>query len=329
MICCAMILSAAQSALDPAGPQAQHIENLWWLFHWVATAVYVLVVATMLIAIWKKRDPKEDDKPTVHRDPAGERRITVVVSTCVGITTVILFVLLLSEFFTEQKLFAMTKDPGQREIKITGHQWWWEAEYEDTTASNIFTTANEIHIPVGVPIKFYLTSTDVIHSFWVPSLHGKKDLIPGHDTQIWLRADKPGRYDGQCAEYCGHQHAKMRFAIIADDQATFDAWAETQRKSAREPTTNEQKRGKQVFLTSTCITCHTIQGTMANGRVGPNLTHVGGSDTIAANSVINNEENLRNWIQDPHQFKPGVRMPQNNLKDEDLSALAAYLHSLQ
>jgi cytochrome c oxidase subunit II len=325
-----MILANAQNALAPAGPQAQSIGSLWWMFHWIFWAIWIAVVVCMFIAIFKNRTPQDHPlQPEVKPDPAGEKRVGVVISILTGITVVILFVLLISDFVVGRKLFAMSKEDNQREIKITGQQWFWTAEYEDATASNIFTTANEFHIPVGVPIKFYLTSTDVIHSFWVPELHGKKDLIPGHDTQIWLKADKPGRYDGQCAEFCGHQHAKMRFAIIAEDADTFKKWCETQRAPARQPTTNEQIRGQQVFLNTTCITCHTIGGTKAGGRVGPPLTHVGGNQTIAANSVPNDEEHLREWINNPHQFKPGVRMPMNNLPDEDLKALAAYLHSLE
>ena len=214
-------------------------------------------------------------------------------------------------------------------IQVIGHQWWWEVIYQDQTPSNIVTTANEIHIPVGRPIKIELKSGDVIHSFWIPNLHGKKDAFPDHDSAIWLRADKEGTYDGQCAEFCGYQHAQMRLQVIAESEEKFQQWLKNARKNAPDPQTEAQKRGQQVFLGTTCVMCHTIQGTNAGARLGPNLTHVAGRKRIAAGTLPNTAGHLAGWIVDPQKIKPGVRMPQNPLDPQDLLALLEYIESLK
>jgi cytochrome c oxidase subunit 2 len=196
-------------------------------------------------------------------------------------------------------------------------------------ASSIFTTANEIHIPVGVPVTFSLRSSDVIHSFWVPNLSGKKDLIPGKIATIWLQADKAGVYRGQCAEYCGHQHAHMALWIIAESPEQFNAWLQTQIQSAASPTTASQQRGQQVFLTSTCVMCHAVNGTPAGSNIGPNLTHVASRNTIAAATLPNDREHLAQWVTDSQTVKPGNRMPPNSLAPDDLQALLDYVQSLK
>ena len=215
-------------------------------------------------------------------------------------------------------------------IKITGHQWWWEVEYTDEAQpSNNITTANEIHIPVGQPVKLVMKSNDVIHSFWVPNLNGKKDLVPGFETTMWLNAEKPGIYEGQCAEFCGAQHAHMRFAVIADAPEDFNNWLAAARQSSVQPANDLQKRGQEIFLTSSCVLCHSIQGTIAGGRVGPNLTHVGSRQRIAAETIPNTRGHLGGWITDPQSIKPGVIMPQNTYSPEDLKALIEYIQSLK
>ena len=214
-------------------------------------------------------------------------------------------------------------------IDVTGHQWWWEIRYNDVDASNIFTTANEIHIPVGVPVTFTLHGADVIHSFWVPNLAGKKDLIPGKVNSIWLQADKPGVYRGQCAEYCGLQYAQMAFWVIAESQEQFNAWKQNQTQTSVPAASDSQKRGQQVFLSSTCVMCHAINGTPAGSNIGPNLTHVGSRNTLAAATMANTREHLAQWIKDSQQIKPGNKMPQNNLSDADLQSLIDYLQSLK
>ena len=181
----------------------------------------------------------------------------------------------------------------------------------------------------GRPIKIELKSTDVIHSFWVPNLHGKKDAFPDHDSAIWLRADKEGTYDGQCAEFCGYQHAQMRLQVIAESEDKFQQWLQSARKNAPDPQTEAQKRGQQVFLGTTCVMCHTIQGTNAGARLGPNLTHVASRKRIAAGTLPNTKGHLAGWIVDPQKIKPGVRMPQNPLNPQDLNALLEYIESLK
>src|SRR4029079_14595470 len=170
-------------------------------------------------------------------------------------------------------------------IAITGHQWWWEIEYEDASADRRVTTANEIHIPVARPVVLKVTSRDVIHSFWAPNLHGKRDLIPGYTTAIWLQADRPGTFRGQCAEFCGRQHAHMAFELVAESDEDFNRWLDARRAPARAPDTDQQRRGRGGFTPARCAGCHEIQGTDAHGRFGPTLTHVGSRGTLGAGTL--------------------------------------------
>jgi cytochrome c oxidase subunit 2 len=254
--------------------------------------------------------------------------MTKVVVGALAVTGLILFVFLIMSYRTGRASYTL-QDPNALSIKVTGHQWWWEVQYLDQTASNIFKTANEIHIPVGRPVQIRLTSTDVIHSFWAPNLDGKKDLLPGHETIIWLRADREGEYYGQCAEFCGHQHAHMRFVVIAEPVDKFYAWLDAQRKPSVQPSDEKQQKGQQVFLTSPCIMCHTIRGTDASGIVAPDLTHLASRKTIAAGTLPLTRGHLAGWITNSQEIKPGNRMPPIPLTPEDLQALLAYLESLK
>jgi cytochrome c oxidase subunit II len=229
---------------------------------------------------------------------------------------------------TDRALAALPLKDGVV-IQVTAHQWWWEIVYDDNEPSRVFRTANEIHVPVGRPVVLKLKSDDVIHSFWVPNLHGKKDLVPGHEWTLTFRADEPGVYRGQCAEFCGHQHAKMAFFVVAQEPAEYEKWAEAQRQPAKEPSNDAQKRGQEVFLSSPCIMCHTIEGTLAQARMAPDLTHLASRSTIAAGALPNTRGNLGGWVLDPHSSKPGVAMPPTALSAADLQALLAYLESLQ
>jgi cytochrome c oxidase subunit 2 len=239
-----------------------------------------------------------------------------------------LFALLVVDFFTGNLIYA-TPDPNALGIKITGHQWWWQVEYQDPQPSEIVVTANEIHVPVGKPVKFELQSTDVIHSFWVPNMHGKKDLVPGHPTTTWFTAKRAGEFRGQCAEYCGEQHAHMRLVFVAEPPAEFDHWLAAQKKSAPEPSTESERRGRDVFISTQCVMCHSIQGTNARATLGPDLTHMASRKMLAAGELPNTRGYLAGWILNPQVFKPGNRMPPNQLSPDDLNALVDYLESLK
>jgi cytochrome c oxidase subunit II len=213
-------------------------------------------------------------------------------------------------------------------IEVTAQQWWWKVRYQANEPALEFETANELHVPVGRPVVIKLESKDVIHSFWAPNLHGKKDLIPGRITTIRFRADKPGVYRGQCAEFCGYQHAKMAFVVVAEERDAYERWVAEQRRTAREPSDALLKRGQQVFLTSACVMCHAIKGTIADGRTGPDLTHLASRRTLAAGTLPNTRGNLAGWILDPQGIKPGANMPPTAIAPDDLQALLHYLESL-
>jgi cytochrome c oxidase subunit II len=250
----------------------------------------------------------------------------VLVAT--GATIAILFVFLIFDVLVGR---SITTNPGKGalQIRVTGHQWWWEVQYRDSLPKNWVTTANEIHVPVGRPVVFELRSTDVIHSFWPPNLSPKRDQIPGDENSLWFRADSAGVYRGQCAEFCGHQHAKMAFLIIADPPSEFAGWLGRQRDTALTPTDSLARRGKDVFMASPCVMCHAISGTSAGSRIGPDLTHLASRRTLAAGTLPNTRENLMGWIVDPQAIKPGVKMPANQLSGPDLVALVAYLETLK
>jgi len=319
----------SQSALDAAGVQSERLENLWWLFFYVCAAVYLIVMTVLLAAWYRAKKADAETAPEITPNAEREKRISNIVKGAIAVTLVTLFVLMISSFRTGRALNSLSKAQNHLSIKVTGHQWWWEIEYQDAIPSNNVMTANELHIPVGRPVKLELQSNDVIHSFWVPVLHGKKDLVPNLPTTIYFQADKPGTYWGQCAEFCGYQHAKMRFIVVVESPEEFDAWINTGRQSSIQPSTDLQKRGQEIFLTSSCTQCHTIQGTIAGGRVGPNLTHIASRPYIAAGSLQNTRGHLQNWVTDPQKIKPGIRMPMNNYSPEDLQALIEYLESLK
>jgi cytochrome c oxidase subunit 2 len=214
-------------------------------------------------------------------------------------------------------------------IEVTGLQYWWSVRYAEGPAADRFETANEIHVPVGRAVRLVLNARDVIHSFWVPALHGKKDLIPGRANELFLRADRPGIYMGQCAEFCGAQHAKMRIAVVAETPEAFEAWRARQREAARAPATDAERRGQRLFLAGSCALCHTIQGTSAGGRLGPYLTHVGSRLKLASNTLPNTPGHLAGWVLDPQNVKPGTRMPPSQLSGADVQAVLAYLRSLE
>jgi cytochrome c oxidase subunit 2 len=327
-----------QSVLEPAGPQAAAIYRLWWLMFWISAAVFAIVMAVLGAAVVRARQRRghwrdtpvgsNPDASDLARERADQPALSSAVAVAVGITAITLFALLVASIWTGRVVASLGASSAVS-IDVTGHQWWWEVEYEDATPSQRVRTANELHIPVGRPVVLKVTSHDVIHSFWVPSLHGKRDLIPGYTTALWIQADKPGVYRGQCAEFCGHQHAKMAMYVTAESEADYQKWLGDQRREAPEPKSDVEHRGRDVFLSSTCTNCHAIRGTIAGATFGPDLTHVGSRGSIAAGMLPNTPGHLAGWILDSQGIKPGNRMPPNAVSGNDLQALLAYLESLK
>ncbi|HYR63399.1 MAG TPA: cytochrome c oxidase subunit II [Actinomycetota bacterium] len=315
--------STPASMLNTAGPGANRVEHLWWLLFGISTAVFLFVAALIAAAIVRRRRPSAGDPST---DPGaeevprwGERFILV--------GGVVVPVLILSATFVltlhEMSALAKPMRTTRLSVRVVGHLWWWEARYP-----NGAVTANEIHIPVGEPVRVELTTADVIHSFWVPELQTKIDQIPGHTNELWLQADKQGRYRGQCSQFCGLQHAHMIFFVVADPPALFQAWESGQAAPAAAPMSPAAAGGLAVFTSNTCAGCHAIRGTSAAATVGPDLTHVAGRATIASGTIDNTPANLAHWITDPQEVKPGAIMPPTQLSPTDLQDLVAYLQSL-
>jgi cytochrome c oxidase subunit 2 len=299
--------------LAPAGPLSAQIAQLFWVFVGVAVVVYVIVIGFLVFALGRRN---EANMSTALR--------TVVAA--VAITSVVLVGLGLSDFFAGRVLASPPENPLR--VRVTAHQWWWEIEYDAEPARRV-RTANEIHIPTERPVMLELTADDVIHSFWVPSLQGKKDLLPGYVTTLALVASRAGRYEGQCAEFCGFQHAHMGLDVVAHPPQEFAAWYDAQLAPGAAPADAQAARGQQVFLGSTCVMCHNIQGTDASAVVGPDLTHVASRRRLAAGTLPNDAANLAAWIRDPQALKPGTHMPATQLSGDDLAAVAVYLSGLR
>jgi cytochrome c oxidase subunit II len=321
--------SGVQSALDPAGTGAAAIYGLWRVLFWVCAAVFALVLGALLWAMLHRRGGyNEFTRPLPHPEPGAERRLRRVVYGALAATVTILVGFALTSYSLGRALFSYTGDAAVS-VEITGHQWWWEVRYLASQPSRSFITANELHLPVGETVRITLRSNDVIHSFWVPNLNGKKDLIPGQVNILYLAADRPGRFRGECAEFCGLQHAFMGLDVIAEPKDDFERWRARQLRPAKEPETDEQRRGRQVFLSGPCAMCHAIQGTRAGGILGPNLTHLASRLSIGAGRLPNTRGHRAGWITDPQRQKPGNSMPPIVLPPDDLQALLAYLDSLE
>ena len=316
------------NALDVASDQAAMIGNLWTLMLWICGFMYLLVLIFLGHALWRARDVLAAEPLTHGTTSRAERPLRMALSGWFGLILIGLIVLSLGSFFIDRSLANAEVDDALK-IKVTAAQWWWKVEYEAETPNRRVVTANELHLPVGRPIVATLYSNDVVHSFWVPSLHGKKDLIPGRTSTIQFRADQAGEYRGECAEFCGLQHAKMAIDATVMNERDFATWREQQLAAAPPPSTPQQVRGHEVFMSGPCATCHQIAGTEAAGQTGPDLTHLASRRTIAAGARPYSFESLRDWLRDPHSIKPGNHMPQVHLSDSDLDALTTYLDSLK
>jgi cytochrome c oxidase subunit 2 len=314
------------SALQPFGLHAQDIDVVWHTMLWVCGFMYLLVMAFLIFAIRRRR--RDSDYVEPRADSPQLRRMSIALGGWIGLMTIGLFGLALTSFLTDRALVHAADTP-QVTLKITARQWWWQVEYTDPEPSRRLRTANEIHLPAGEPVHLELASDDVIHSFWVPNLHGKRDMIPGRPAQFRLEPLRVGLYRGQCAEFCGLQHAHMAIDVIVESRRDFDAWYE--RQLANSPPVSEPRaaRGQAVFMTSACNLCHTIAGTDASASLGPDLSHFASRRTIAAGTLPNDPDNLRRWLENPQRVKPGNRMPVVSLARDDIDALVAYLGTLR
>jgi cytochrome c oxidase subunit 2 len=310
-----------QSALNPRSEPARNNATLWWWMLAVAGVVFAGAVA-LLVFSWLRRG--REGVPIV-----GERtgfNLAMVVLFGIGIPSVVLVALfVVANFVVMPSTEAPAASREGMTVEVIGAQWFWEVRYPDSGA----VTANEIHIPVRTRVTVVATTADVIHSFWVPQLNRKIDMIPGRRNRVSLYAERPGRYRGQCAEFCGLQHSHMAMAVIADPPDRFDAWLADQARPAARPVAGLAARGEQVFMAHQCASCHAIRGTAAAGRVGPDLTHVGRRATLAALTLPNTAGKLAAWIRDPQYFKPGNRMPAIGLERSEIDAVTAYLRGLR
>jgi cytochrome c oxidase subunit 2 len=308
-----------QNTLAPASKQEHEISTLFWIMMGGAWIGFAVIVGLLTLG-WVRR--KYDGLPW----GGGERAATAIV---IGVGVAVPIVVL-SALFVYANIFVIDSTaapkPGTtaRTIQVAGHQWFWEVRYPGTSA----VTANEIHIPVNTRVNVEATTVDVIHSFWVPELNRKIDLIPGRTNRVLLAANRIGAFRGQCAEFCGLQHAHMSAVVYADSPARFRAWLANMARPARQPQTSEERRGREIFLSHACSGCHMIRGTSADGRIGPDLTHVADRKTLGALTIPNTAADMRAWIHDPQQFKDGAKMPSLHLTDDELDAVTAYLRSL-
>jgi cytochrome c oxidase subunit 2 len=314
--------SGWQSVLDAHGASAFGLKQLIILIVAICSLVWTLVMVALIAALWRGR---RDARPP--QGFSSESRMRSVVVTATALTVIVISGFTVASFFTTRSLNAAARD--DLVVRVRGAQWWWNVEYLDPSPDKRFQTANEIHVPVGRNVRFQLEGDDVIHSFWVPSLAGKQDLIPGRRNELTIRADHAGVYRGQCAEFCGMQHAHMAFLVIAESQDQFDRWADGQRKPAQSQSDEETAAGREAFLLKPCAACHTIRGTSAAGTTGPDLTHIGSRRYIAAGLFETTRGSLAAWIADPQTLKPGNNMPNVPLTADELRSISAYMASLK
>lgn len=309
------------TALEPAGIQAAEIRSLLDAYLIVAVLVVILVLGALVIALVRR----EGGTPGVEDPSRGKARVVALATTA---TVLVLIVLLVLSVTTGRALASLPAE-GALQVEIVGHRWWWEVRYPAAKPGDMVRTAYEIHVPVGRVVELRLESTDVIHSFWIPSLGPKRDLLPGKPSTLLLRADRAGVFDGMCAEYCGLQHANMRLRVVAEPPDRFEAWLAHARTASSVPSTASAVRGRDLFTSRQCGACHAIAGTDAFGAVGPDLTHLAGRSRLAMGTIPNDDIALRRWIEDPHADKPGVIMPPAALTPGEVSDLVTYLRSLE
>ncbi|MGI8745121.1 MAG: cytochrome c oxidase subunit II [Bryobacteraceae bacterium] len=313
------------STFDPQSAQAHGIELLF-VFTLIVCAVVFIVVAGLVFYIayrYRRRTQDAEQHPEQQADPAanfGNQKLEI------AWTAVPLFIILVLFVFTWKTIAAVDPPPPpDPDVVVTGRQWWWNVEYPKSGA----VTANEIHLPVGRDVSIRVLTGDVIHDFWVPQLARKMDAVPGLQNHLWIRVDRPGIYLGACAEYCGAEHAWMRFRVIGESPGAFDSWLRHQAEPALRSSSDQAELGAKKFQELTCANCHAIQGTAAKERIGPDLTHLASRKMLAAERLENTAENLSQWLKNPGAIKPGTNMPNPQLAQSDIASLTAYLESLQ
>ncbi|MCW8193918.1 cytochrome c oxidase subunit II [Proteobacteria bacterium 005FR1] len=309
-----------QTVFEPVSDHAEGIVWLWWAMFWVGAVIFLAVMLLLAVGLWRARRPNSGLGESASRN--------LVIAAGVAIPLVILLTLVGGSLMLGRSI-AADPPPNVMRVRVTGWMWWWQVDYLDQDGKVIASTANEIHVPVGRPVEVQLISADVIHSFWVPQLHGKTDVMPGQLNSTWFTAEKAGVYRGQCAEFCGVQHALMAFLVIAEAETDFRRWLERQAAPAEMPENPRARFGLEVFLDRGCASCHTVRGTDAQGNIGPDLTHLASRRTLAAVTIPNTRGHLGGWISDPHSVKEGVFMPRTLLEPEELTALTVYLETLE
>jgi cytochrome c oxidase subunit II len=312
----------SSGAFDPQGTHAAEVAWLFWVMVGLGTAVFVLVVVLLGAAARGRRrldSAREPDEADV-----AKRSTRLVIGGGVVLPVVILVPLTAAMLVVADRVSPFASDDAL-EIEVVGHQFWWEVRYPGTDA----VTANEIHIPTGSPVRLVMESADVIHSVWVPQLAGKIDMIPGQTTHLEIDADEPGEYLGYCAEFCGLQHARMRFLVIAHEPADFETWLADEAAPAPAPASEAAARGRNTFADVGCAACHSVRGTDATGELGPDLTHLASRRTLGAATLPNDRGQLGGWITDPQAVKPGNLMPPTPLTAGQLLDLIAYLEGLE
>lgn len=327
--------TSVQSPYETHGPAAHSIADLSWFMTIMFLVISFIMWALIAFAFYKRRGTLEEHAPIDTK--GGEMWIVIGGIAIPLLVLTVIFVLglqLLRDFpihgMHGAAVHAEMEQSMKPEIRIIGHQWWWEIHYLNDDPSKEVTTANELHLPVGRAVNIEVETQDVMHSFWIPALHGKVDLVPGMKNYIRLQASQPGSYTGQCAEYCGAEHARMRMLAIAQAPDEYAAWLEGQAKPGADPKSAEALAGEKVFLAGPCSMCHEVRGTIAGGRVAPDLTHIGSRKMIAANVYQNNDAYLEAWITHAQSLKPECQMPNlTQFSGEQLQDLVAYLRQLQ
>ena len=317
-----------QSGFGAGSVEDRQFLTLFSIFIAVCAVMYALVIAFMIAAILPRRRTTDANVVETGRH---HRSHPLMRTTLIGWTALIgvgLTALAIASFMTDRSM-ANAATGEKLSVTVTGKQWWWDIVYNSAEASKTLRTANELHLPVGVPTRILLNSSDVIHSFWVPSLGGKQDLIPGRDNDITIVPTRTGIFRGQCAEYCGTQHAHMSLVVVVESYPDFVKWWEHQLQPAPAPTTAQTLAGYRYVTSGPCSACHAIGGTPASGRVAPDLTHLASRKSLAAGTLPMGKGNLYGWVQDPQSLKPGNKMPTIGLEPDELHAVVAYLETLK